>query len=74
MSPYRITHECMDCGRRFLGPCPPDAPARAVVYVTHCGCVVPVSGIRPYYLGVDGGSIESRPAEKGRPGGRPPPL
>lgn len=72
MSAYRITHECMDCGRRFLGACPPDAPAHAVFYVMHCGCVGLVSGIRPYYTDADGGSIGTRPAEiKGRPGGRP---
>jgi hypothetical protein len=58
----------MDCGRRFLGPCPPQAPAHAVVYVMHCGCVGLISGLRPYYLGANGGSIMTRPDEKARPG------
>ena len=56
--PHQITMECMDCGRRYLGPRPATAPAEAVLYVVHCGCEVPSDRGEPFYIDDKGERIE----------------
>jgi len=53
----QIAIECMDCGRRHVGPRSATAPAEAWLYVVHCGCRPP-STEPSFYIDGDGERIE----------------
>jgi hypothetical protein len=62
--PDQITTECMDCGRRYIGPRPSTAPVEAWLYVVHCGCRLP-STDPPFYIDGDGERIEESVTGRG---------
>lgn len=53
----KIATECMDCGRRYVGPRADTAPAEAWLYVVHCGCEPP-SPEPSFYIDPEGERIE----------------
>lgn len=55
--PIKIAIECMDCGRRYVGPRAATAPAEAWLHVVHCGCKPP-SAEPSFYIDTDGERIE----------------
>lgn len=55
--PDQISMECMDCGRRFIGPRPAAAPVEAWLYVVQCGCKPP-STEPPFYIDGNGERID----------------
>jgi len=50
---------CMDCGKRSIEPRDANAPAKAVLYMTHCGCKMPFIIGRAYYMDADSRRIEA---------------
>ena len=62
----QITMECMDCGGRKIGARPQDAPAKADLYVAHCGCPSRTAGA-PYYLDAEGNRLKPAPGELEEP-------
>jgi uncharacterized protein VirK/YbjX len=55
--PIKITNECMDCGRRYVGPRAATAPSEVWLHVVHCGCKPP-SAEPSFYIDTDGERIE----------------
>ncbi len=61
--PDQITMECMDCGRRYIGPRPATAPVQAWLYVVHCGCET-LSPEPPFYIDGEGERIDEPTTER----------
>ena len=57
MNEKQIRMQCMDCFKRSVGSRAADAPARAVLYMLHCGCKLPPTSGPPYYLDATGRRI-----------------
>jgi len=66
ISADQITMECMDCGRRYLGPRTAAAPAGAVLHVLHCGCKHPLNGDVPFYIDFEGERMMEQPTNAPR--------
>jgi hypothetical protein len=52
---------CMDCGCLSVGPRDANAPAKAKLYMSHCGCKLPVTTGAPYYVQRNGQRTDPRP-------------